>query len=76
VSVRGSTARTEGTFLRGLGVQRVRGGGVHLAGHFGGLGHGLVHVAVGRAVHGAVCVGAATLVLDRVAAAAAALVSV
>lgn len=43
---------------------------VHLAGHFGGLGHGLVHVAV----HGAVRVGASALVLDRVAAAAIALI--
>lgn len=72
VSVRGSAAQTKGT-LRGvgLGVWRVD---VHLAGHFSGLGHGLVHV--GCAVHGAVCVGTAALVLGRVAAAAAALVSV
>lgn len=72
VSVRGSAAQTEGT-SRGLGVWRAE---VRLAGHFGGLGHGLVHVAVGRAVHGAVRVGAAALVLGRVAAAAAALVGV
>lgn len=53
---------------RGFGVWRVE---VHLAGHFGGLGHSLVHAAVGCAVHGALGVGAAALVVGRVAAAAA-----
>lgn len=72
VSVRGNAAQAEGT-LRGFGVWRVE---VHLAGHFGGLGHGLVHVAVGRAICGAFCVGACVLVFSRVAAAAAALVGV
>ena len=72
VSDRGSAAQTEGT-LRGLGIQRVE---AHLAGHLGGLGHGLVHVAVGCAIHGALCVGAAALVLGCVAAAAAALIGV
>lgn len=71
VSVRGSAAQTEGT-LRGLGAWRVK---INLAGHFGGLGHGLVHAAVARAVHGAVRVGA-TVVLGRLAAAASALVGV
>lgn len=58
--------------LRGLGVWRVE---VHLAGHFSGLVRGLV-VAVGRAVRGAICVGAAMLVVSCVAAAAAALIGV
>lgn len=53
---------------RGFGVWRVE---VHLAGHFSGLGHSLVHAAVGCAVHGALGVGAAALVVGRVAAAAA-----
>lgn len=48
----------------------------YLAGHFGGLAHALVHVVVGRGVHGAVCVGAAVRILSRVAATAAALVGV
>lgn len=71
VSVRGSAAQTERDLER---FGRLESGG-YLAGHFGGLGHGLVHVAVGCAVHG-VCVGATSLVLGRVAAAAAALVGV
>lgn len=70
VLVRGSAAQTEGT-LRGLGIWRVE---VHLTGHFGGLGYGLVYV--GRAIHGALCVGATALVLGRVAATAAALAGV
>lgn len=72
VSIRGSAAQTKG-ISRGLGVWREE---VHLAGHFGGLGHGLVHAAIACAVHGAVCVGAPALVLGRVAAAAAALIGV
>lgn len=68
VSLRGSTAQTEGT-LRGRGVWRVEN---HLTRHFGGLMRGLI-VAVCRAVHGAVCVGAGMLVVGRVAAAAVAL---
>lgn len=63
-AVRGSAAQTEGT-LQGLGVWRME---VHLAGHFSGLGHGLVHIAV---VHGAVRVGASALALGHVAVAAA-----
>lgn len=44
-----------------------------LAGHFGGLRRGLVHIAVACAVHGATRVGAAALVVGRVTAAAVAL---
>lgn len=69
VSVRGSAAQTQGT----LALRRVE---VRLAGHFGGFGHSLVRVAVGRAFRGAVSVEAAMLVVGRVAAAAAALVGV
>lgn len=65
VSFRGSAAQTEGT-LRGRGVWRVED---HLTRHFGGLVRGLI-VAVCRAVHGAVCVGAGVLAVGRVAAAA------
>ena len=72
VSVRGSAAQAKGPWDIS-GVWRAE---VHLTRHFGGLGHGLVHVAVGRAVHGTTCVGAAALVVSRVAAAAAALVGV
>lgn len=57
------------------GCRERSGGRGHLTGHFRGLGNGLVHVAVGCAIH-RVCVGAAALVLHRVAAAAAALVGV
>lgn len=72
VSVRGSAAQAKGPWDIS-GIWRAE---VHLARHFGGLGRGLVHVAVGRAVHGTSCVGAAALVVGRVAAAAAALVGV
>jgi len=49
VSVRGIAAQAKGT-IRGVGAWRVT---VHLTGHLSGLGHSLVHLAVGGAVHGA-----------------------